>query len=280
MGKTPAVPPADRYLVPGLLRGLELLQLFTAEEPRHSQAALAARLGVTRSAIFRIVYTLTQQGFLLHDPATRLYSLGPAVLRLGDGFLAAREVLEVALPVLERLRDETGWSAHLAVREARDVLYLLRLPTRRGQASIVHVGSRLPAEATAMGRVLLADLPEAALMDLYRDAPSRRAGGSLAALARRARADRASGLVEHLGSFEAGVASLAAPLRDGAARVIAAINVTAPLAEAGAPARRDLVRQALLEAAGDISRRLGASAPVRSPPAAPTAARRGRSASG
>jgi DNA-binding IclR family transcriptional regulator len=273
MGKTllAAPPQADRYLVPGLMRGLELLQLFTAAAPRHTQAELAAALGVTRSAVFRIVYTLTQQGFLLHDPATRCYSLGPAVLRLGYGFLAARDLLEVALPVLERLRDATGWSAHLAVREGREVLYLLRVPTRRGQASIVHVGSRLPAEATAMGRVLLADLPEAEVMALYRGAAPRRAGAggpaSLAALLKRARADRASIVVAQFGSFEAGVASFAAPLRDVSGRVVAAINVTAALADASGEARRGAVAEALRRAAGEISASLGHAAAPAPPPA-------------
>jgi DNA-binding IclR family transcriptional regulator len=252
MGKTPE--PEDRYLVPGLKRGMEVLACFTADAPRLTQGEIAAALGVTRSAIFRVVYTLAELGFLLHDPASGRYALGPALLRLGHGVLPARDVVPVAIPVLEALRDATGWSAHLGVLERQEVVYLLRVPARRGRPSIVHVGSRLPAHATAMGRVLLAALDEPALDALYRDTPPR--GATLPQVARRARADRARGHVAHLGEFETGIASIAAPLRDAAGRVVAAINLSAPLTEAP-EARRRAARDAVLGAAAEISARLG-----------------------
>jgi DNA-binding IclR family transcriptional regulator len=256
MGKTP--PAEDRYLVPGLVRGLEVLQAFTPEAPRRTQSEIAAALGVTRSAIFRVVYTLTELGFLLHDPATGRYALGPALLRLGHGVLPARDVLAVATPALEALRDATAWSAHLGVLEGAEVVYLLRVPARRGLRSIVHVGSRLPAHATAMGRVLLAALAEADLAALAR-APGRQ--GVPATAMRRARADRARGHVVHLGEFEAGIASVAAPLRDAAGRVVAAVSLAAPIAEAPEAARR-AARDALLGAAEGISRSLGWPGPT------------------
>jgi DNA-binding IclR family transcriptional regulator len=252
MGKTPD--PQDRYLVPGLARGMQVLACFTAATPHLTQAEIAAALGVTRSAIFRVVYTLAELGFLLHDKASGRYALGPALLRLGHGVLPARDVVPVAIPVLEALRDETGWSAHLGVLERQEVVYLLRVPARRGRPSIVHVGSRLPAHATAMGRVLLAALDEAALDTLYRDAPPR--GLTLAQIARRAKADRTRGHVAHLGEFETGIASVAAPLRDAAGRVVAAINLSAPETEAP-EARRRAARDAVLGAAAAISGSLG-----------------------
>lgn len=252
MGKTPD--PLDRYLVPGLKRGMEVLACFTAETPHLTQSEIAQALGVTRSAIFRVVYTLAELGFLLHDPASGRYGLGPALLRLGHGVLPARDVVPVAIPVLEALRDDTGWSAHLGVLERQEVIYLLRVPARRGRPSIVHVGSRLPAHATAMGRVLLAAMDDAALGALYRDATPH--GTTLAQITRQARTDRARGHVRHLGEFETGIASIAAPLRDAAGRVVAAINLSAPLAEAP-EARRRAARDAVLEAAARISASLG-----------------------
>lgn len=252
MGKTPDL--NDRYLVPGLARGIQVLSCFTATTPRLTQAEIAASLGITRSAIFRVVYTLTELGFLLHDPASGRYTLGPALLRLGHGILPARDVVQVAIPVLEALRDATGWSAHLGVLERQEVVYLLRVPARRGRSSIVHVGSRLPAHATSMGRVLLAAAEPAALEALYRDALPR--GNTLAQIMRRARADRTRGLVVHRGEFEAGIASVAAPLRDAAGRVVAAINLSAPVAEEP-EAQHRAVHDAVLQAAAKISTSLG-----------------------
>lgn len=252
MGKTPP----DRYLVPGLVRGLEALAAFTPARPRLTLSGIARAIGVTRSAAFRVVHTLTELGFLLHDPARGDYALGPALLRLGHGVLPARDVLSAATPALEALRDATGWSAHLGVLEGLDLVYLLRMPARRGEPGLVHVGSRLPAHATAMGRVLLAGLDEAGLAALAERAGGRRGWPGPAALARRAKADRVRGHVQHLGEFEAGMASIAAPLRDAVGGVVAAISLVAPLAEAPEPRRR-AARSALLEAAAAISRRLG-----------------------
>ncbi|WP_237215603.1 IclR family transcriptional regulator, partial [Falsiroseomonas oryziterrae] len=173
VGKAPAAERAegDRYLVPGLARGLEVLGCFGAEAPRLTPAELARMLGVTRSALFRTLYTLTELGFLQHDPATGRFALGPALLRLGHGVLPGRDVVEVALPILRQLRDATAWSAHLGALDGAEVVYLLRLPARPGARSLVRVGSRLPAHATAMGRVLLAGLGEAELAERIAAAP-------------------------------------------------------------------------------------------------------------
>lgn len=249
---------ADRYLVPGLIRGLQVLAAFTPERREMSLSEIARQLGLTRSAVFRSVYTLASLGYLLHDEARGSYSLGPAVMRLGHGYLARRELVEVALPELERLRDEIDWSTHLGVRDGTSVLYMLRLPSRHGMGSIVHVGSRLPAASTTMGRVLLADLEEAALVSLYREEGARRGqpgDGGFGRILAQWRRDRGSASIVQVGTFEAGMASVAAPLRDLSGRVVAAINATrASGSGSGVPAA---VRAAVERAARRISFLLG-----------------------
>ncbi|TDK41135.1 IclR family transcriptional regulator [Antarcticimicrobium luteum] len=249
----------DRYIVPGLVRGLRVLGAFSPERKEMTLSDLARELGLSRSAAFRTVYTLAQMGYLLQDPRGKSYSLGPAVLRLGYGYMATRELVEIALPELERLRDETDWSTHLGVRDGDRVLYLLRVPSRMGMGSIVHVGSRLPAASTTMGRVLLADLDEETVIALYRDrgqaaAPGRalRDQGEVLAQWRR---DRDSETVQQIGSFEAGIASVAAPVRDMSGRVIAAINAT--IASEGNGAVPPEIRAAVRQTGLRISRLLG-----------------------
>ncbi len=251
----------DRYLVPGLVRGLHALQAFTPDRRRMTLVEIGAVLGITRSAAYRLVYTLDQLGFLVHDAASRTYALGPAVLRLGYGYIAARDLPEVAAPQLEALRDRTGWSAHLGVLEEREVVYLMRMPTRRALSSVVQVGSRLPAHATSMGRVLLAGLEDAAVEALYRGAElpgfSSRTATSLPALLKQLQADRAAGFVAHVAGYEAGVASAAAPVRDVSGRVVAAINIsTVALLTTEAELRGPLAREVMSTAAA-ISRALG-----------------------
>lgn len=229
MGKQEAAS-EDRYLVPGLARGLEVLRAFTPERRRMTLTEMGQAVGVTRSAVFRIAYTLEQLGFLAHDPRTRTYALGPQVLRLGYGYLASRDLLEVALPQLEALRDRSGWSAHLGVLEGREVVYLARFPTRRSLSSTVQVGTRLPAHATTMGRVLLAALPPDGLRALYAGTDLAPHGPNtpttLPALLAQAERDRVAGFAAHVAGFEAGVASVAAPLRDVTGATVAAINLS------------------------------------------------------
>jgi DNA-binding IclR family transcriptional regulator len=253
----------DRYIVPGLSRGLEVLLAFTPERRRMTLTEMGQAVGVTRSAVFRIAYTLDQLGFLTYDAGTRSYALGPQVLRLGYGYLASRDLVEVARPQLEALRDRTGWSAHLGVLEAREVVYLARLPTRRTLSSVVQVGTRLPAHATTMGRVLLSALPPAELKALYAgvtlEPHGARTPTTLPALLAQAEADRAAGFAAHVAGYEAGVASVAAPVRDVTGATVAAINLsTVALLTSEDELRGPLAREVMAVAAR-ISTALGFS---------------------
>lgn len=251
----------DRYLVPGLLRGLATLKLFSPTTPSLSLGQIADALGITRSAAFRTVYSLTHEGCLLYDERSQTYALGPGVMRLTYGYFATREVVEIAQPELARLRDKTGWSVHLGVLDGTSVMYLIRLAGPRHEASIIHVGSRLPARATTLGRVLLAGLDPQDLMNRYRHAgpgqPAvRMRKAMVTTILRQAETDTAADAVAHVGDFEAGIISIAAPVRDISGQVVAAINVTTPRTEA-LEAQMLPVRARLIETANGVSRLLG-----------------------
>src|ERR1700722_12056956 len=155
--------PDERYLVPALIRGLRILSTLSRDNSKLTLSEVAASLGTTRSSAYRLLYTLEHLGFVEYDARSKNYALGPQVLTLGYGYLASRDIIDVAMPHLIRLRDRTGWSAHLGELHGRDVVYVARVATRRTIASIVHVGTRLPAHATTMGRILLSSLALAAL---------------------------------------------------------------------------------------------------------------------
>jgi DNA-binding IclR family transcriptional regulator len=219
----------ERYLVPALIRGLDILTSLSGDQQALTLSEVAATLGVTRSSAYRLLYTLSALGYVAYDNNTKSYRLGPQVLSLGFGYLASRDLVEVAMPHLIRLRDRTGWSAHLGELHGRDVFYLARVATRRSIASTVHVGTRLPARRTTMGRVLLSGLPEAEILHLYddtalaADTPPTNLADLLAQLAE----DRREGFVVQNAIYEPGVASVAAPVRDMTDRIVAAINISA-----------------------------------------------------
>lgn len=159
----------DPYIVGALVRGLEVLRAFNAEHPSLSMTELAHVLGWNRTAPFRLIYTLQKLGYLHQDPQTKRYSLGSRVMELGFEYLHSLQLPELAQPYLEKLREETGASAHLGILEGSEVVYVARVQTRLMSASNVHVGSRLPAHATSMGKVLLAFQPTEALERLVQD---------------------------------------------------------------------------------------------------------------
>lgn len=238
----------DPYLVPGLVRGLEVLQAFTPRTPEMSLTNIAEAMGITRSAAFRTVHTLVSEGYLLATGDGTRYRLGPSVLRLTYGYHASRELLEVAQPPLEKLRDDCDWSTHLGVLDGKHILYLMRLPATGGLSSLVHVGSRLPAASTSMGRVFLADRSEKFVRKVYSDLDPK----SREKILQTRLADKQSATIQSVGQFESGLCSVAAPVSDMSGQVVAAISAT-KVASSIPPGIVDQV----LKAAEAISRGLG-----------------------
>jgi DNA-binding IclR family transcriptional regulator len=225
----------ERYMVPALIRGLAILRMLSDARGRLTLSEIAASLGVTRSSAYRLLYTLVHLGFVTYDEQAKSYALGSQILHLGYSYLASRDLVEVAMPHLVALRDRTGWSAHLGELQGREVVYIARVATRRSVASTIHVGTRLPAHATTMGRVLLSSLSDRDVRALYQDAhyqddrAAQRGGKAidLRALLEQLHTDQLNGFVVQNGGYEPGVASVAAPIRDVSDRVIAAINISA-----------------------------------------------------
>lgn len=257
----------DRYRVPGLARGLTLLQCFSRANPAHHAGDLARALDLPRSTVFRLLHTLESMGFLLRDGGANLYRLGPAVLGLGFEYLAALELPEIAQPVLQGLRDATGASVHLAIRDQGDIVYLSRLAGRSTLASNIRVGSRLAAHASSMGRVLLSDLGDDELDEIYRDGRTLerftdQTPRDFATLRAMLRDDAARGHVVSRSFYERGVVSVAAPLRDATGRAVGAINITAAEQSVDRSTLEGEFKDKVCEAARAISASLG-GAPAR-----------------
>ncbi len=259
--RPPAAAVDERYLVPALMRGLDILRGLSGERRQATLSEIAELIGITRSSAYRLLYTLEHLGFVAYDASTKTYMLGAQVLQLGYGYLAARDLVEVAMPHLVRLRDRTGWSAHLGELHGRDVIYLARVATRRTVASTVHVGTRLPARLTAMGRVLLSGLTDGDVRNLYHDEPSppasAKAPTTLHGLVELIASDRANGFVVQNGAYEPGVASVAAPIRDITETIVAAVNISAISLFTNDAELNGPIKTEVLTTAEAISRDLG-----------------------
>jgi IclR family pca regulon transcriptional regulator len=215
-----------------LERGLAILSSFTPARPLLGVSELARLLGLSRSTTHRYIATLTSLGYLRPDGDTRKYRLGPRVLDLGFSAINSMELREVSTPHLQQLSDETGQTVNMAILDGTDIVYIERCRTsREGQREIdlnLHVGSRLPAYCTSMGKVLLAHLRDeerSALLD-HIDF-SRRGPNTIttrAGLEAELGSVRSAGHAVNSEELAFGLRSIAVPVRDGTGAVVAAIN--------------------------------------------------------
>jgi len=260
----------DRYMVPGLERGLRLLRCFSRERPVRHPGDLARELGLPRSTVFRLLHTLETLGLLLRVDGAKGYRLGPAVLGLGFEYLIALELPEIARPTLEALSRATGASSHLSIRDRDEIIYVSRHASRSSLASNIRVGSRLAAHASSMGRVLLANLDERELAEIYGEARvlegfTEHTPRDLETLRALLRDDAARGYVVSRSFYERGVVSVAAALSDATGRAVGAINITAAEQSVDRATLEGEYKDRVCEAAREISASLGgASPPLRS----------------
>lgn len=223
----------DRYLSNSLIRGLDILKMFDPAHPTLSLAEIAAKMGVSRTVPFRFLYTLQHLGYLIQDETTKRYQLTPKVMELGFAFLNTLQLPELARPYLEKLRDQTGASAHIGILDGNEVVYIARAATTTNFSTLnVMIGSRLPAHATSMGKVLLANLPEDKLEALLATVSlqpfTSQTKTMLQDLHSELEAIRRAGYAISKEEFEIGICSVAVPIFDRAGAITAAVNVAAP----------------------------------------------------
>jgi IclR family pca regulon transcriptional regulator len=250
-----------------LERGLSILSSFSETRPLLGIAELARAVELNKSTAHRYVATLTKLGYLQQDAATRKYRLGPRVVDLGFAAVNAMEITRIAAPHLQALSDETGHTVSMSVLDEVDIVYVQRCRSvREGRFGIdlnLHVGSRLPAYCTSMGKVLLANQRPEVLaglldrMELTRRGPNTlTARGALTTALQRV---RQTGLAVNDEELAPGLRSLAAPIRDGFGEVVAAVNIAVHLSIWNASVDSILHRMEgpLRRTTGDISARLG-----------------------
>lgn len=249
--------PEDRYFVGALARGLQVLRCFDRDTPTLSLAEVAEKVGWARNVPFRYLHTLERLGYLRRDPTTRRYSVTLRVLEFGFQALSQLGWRDLAQPYLEQLRDLTAASSHLGVLDGGDVVYVARAASRLVLSSTIQVGSRLPAQATAMGKVLLAAMSPEEISDWLRHASfSRYTANTLSQsrLLEELLVTRARGYAVSNGEFEAGIRSVAAPVLGADGVVIAAINVSGPATVLKDEELTGTVLQAVLATARELSK--------------------------
>jgi IclR family transcriptional regulator, pca regulon regulatory protein len=248
----------ERHFVQSLERGLSVIRSLSAPGPGLTLADVARDTGLTRAAARRFLLTLEDLGYV--RSADRRFSLTARVLELGYSFLSSLTLPEIAQPHLRELVEQVHESSSVSVLDGAEVVYVAREPTQRIMTVAISVGTRFPAYATSMGRVLLAGLDDDELEQFLQRAELRPLTAEtvtdVAALRVELGRVREQGWAVVDQELEGGLRSVAAPIHSPDGRVLAAINLSTHASRRTLDEIRSSLLPPLLETASRIERDL------------------------
>jgi len=219
----------DPNFMTSLARGLIVIQAFTQQSPQMTISQLSVKTGLSRAAVRRCLYTLTKLGFAGAEDGSR-YSLRPRMLTLSHTYTTSNTLSTAAQPILERMSATLRESFSVATLDGEDIVYIARTQVNRVMAVDLHIGSRLPAYCTSMGRILLAYLPteqlEQYLAKVNLIPHTSRTITSVEKLRVALRTIRRNGYALCDQEYEVGLRSLAVPVYSSSGRVVATLNLS------------------------------------------------------
>jgi IclR family transcriptional regulator, pca regulon regulatory protein len=219
----------DPNFMTSLARGLLVIQSFTPQTPHMTISQLSVKTGLSRAAVRRCLYTLTKLGFAGAEDGSR-YSLRPRMLTLSNTYSTSNTLASAAQPILERMSAAHHESFSVATLDGDDIVYIARTTVSRVMSVDLHIGSRLPAYCTSMGRVLLAYLPtdqlEQYLAHVVLTPLTTRTVTSIDKLRLLLRNIRRNGYALCDQEYEVGLRSLAVPVYAPSGRAVATINLS------------------------------------------------------
>jgi len=241
--------------VQSLERGLAVIRAFDADHAEMRLSDVAAATGLTRAAARRFLLTLVELGYVRFEDGR--FSLRPRVLDLGYAYLSGLSFAEIAQPHMEGLVRQLKESSSIAVLDDTDIVYVVRVPTRRIMTITLAVGTRLPAYATSMGRVLLAQLEDDDLDDRLARIRLKKLTSHTITGKRLLRGEldkiREQGYAMVDQELEEGLRSAAVPIGDAGGEV-AALNISVHASRASMDDLRETYLPVVLEVAAEIER--------------------------
>jgi IclR family pca regulon transcriptional regulator len=237
---------SSRDFVGALEKGLQVIEAFESATARLTLSDVAARVGITRAAARRFLLTLTELGYAEHDG--RYFSLTPRVLGLSRAHLGGDSIYKTAQPVLDSIASKTMESASAGVLSGAEVLFVARAQSPRPVSIHVTVGTRIPAFCTALGRVLLGEIPEAEVRErLVQSPPSKlntKTSISLSEIIPETRKARLQGYATCIEEYESGLNTIAVPVRNTLGEAVYSIGLSVP---ANRMSEKEMVKSLLPE---------------------------------
>lgn len=249
------------YISPPVQRAVRLLRHIAEGDPVTNMSHTSRALGINRTTLIRLLHTLNAERFIEPRHEGHGWRIGIGLIGISAQSFFSEDLVQTAVPVLTRLAETLGLSAHLGVLDGTEVVYVVRRVPNHVLASNIRIGSRLPAHAANMGRIILAHLPPERVARLYQGAPLKsvtpRTAVTPAQLEAQLETDRRAGFAWSDGNYEAGISSAAAAIFDATNTPIAALNVSGHSADFTGTERRAQIVASVKGAALEISQRLG-----------------------
>ena len=253
--------PSGLYISPPVQRAVLLLRRIGEGDGVSNVSRTARELGINRTTLLRLLHTLQSERFIEPRPEGQGWRIGVGLIGLSAQAFFSQDLIQISVPVLTRLAETLDLSAHLGALDGLEIVYLVRRVPNNAFASNIRIGSRLPAHAANMGRIILAYLPPERIDALYSEsmlsAVTRHTAVTLAQLHAQLEDDRTAGLAWSDGNYEAGISSVAAAIFDATDMPIAALNVSGQSVKFEGAARRRQIAASVRAAAYEISQRLG-----------------------
>jgi IclR family pca regulon transcriptional regulator len=252
---------STRNFIESLSRGLSVLSALARSPVPLSLTELADQVGLSRSTMQRLTHTLLHLGHLDRDEETKKYRLGPRSLHFCFSVMKGLDLRKITLPYLERAAREIGETVNLAILDGAEILYVERIHVHQILNVNLQVGSRLPAHCTSLGKAILAFMPgkrlDAVLEKIALDPFTPQTITAKAGLRGELKRVRLQGFAANDEELVTGLRSVAAPVRNFAGEVIAAVNVAVPSERVSMKKLRTFFARKVLETAGEISFILG-----------------------
>jgi DNA-binding IclR family transcriptional regulator len=250
------------YDVPPVTRAISLLRYIAAGNRCRNMSKAASALGINRTTLIRLLHTMEREQLIEQDIQGGGYILSYGVLELASNMLASRDIVRVSRPILNRLASRTSLSAHLGVLSGTDIIVLVRETPQVQLVSNIREGSRLPAYATVMGRMILSHMPRAAVEALFTGYPfaaiTAQTPTTLDSLCLQLEQDHAAGLAWSVAYYENGIGSCAGVVLDQFGKPAGAISVSGPEAAFDESSdKRALIGEGVREAAQRLSTLMG-----------------------
>lgn len=243
-------------------RALQLLETVGGSVKPVSLGELTSVLGIDRSSVFRLAQTLRRRGYLIQLRDSKHYTLGSAIWRLSRRLRWPDVLGPMARDSVIELAEEVGETAHLAVREEGQVVFVEQQLASRPVGVSFGISRVEPLHCTALGKALLADCDLAELRSVFAGesmpALTSRTINSIEKLAADCERARRNGYAVDDEEFHEGVRCVAAPVRDGTGQIVAAVGISAP-ANRLPKSQLSAIGSIVLRTAATLGERLGFS---------------------